>query len=393
MEDSESLFNPFDRIIKARFLDRPNRFLIRCELNHRIVRAFLPNPGRMQELLLPGRTVHLVEEVEFEDRRTRYTAVAVDRENHPILLHTHRTNDVARYLLQKGRVPGLEEAKIVRSEVPVGRSRFDFLLNDGGREMVLEVKSCTLVGKKVAMFPDAVTERGNRHLKELAKLSMEGMETAVVFIVHWPFAQVFMPDYHTDLDFSQTFLSIRGQVKVIAISVNWNEDLSLSPTVRLLQIPWSHIEREARDRGSYLLILHLKRDRKIDIGKLGQVSFRKGFYIYVGSAMAHLSRRMDRHRRLRKKHHWHIDELRAVAEFHSVLAIRSSERLECEIAGALSKIAQGGTPGFGSTDCSCESHLFEMPCDPLRSEKFQRLLQYFRLDRFSEKQTLTSEGN
>ncbi len=68
---------------------------------------------------------------------------------------------------------------------------------------------------------------------------------------------------------------------------------------------------------------------------MGKVSFRKGFYIYVGSAMANLSKRVERHRHLRKRHHWHIDELRAVAEFHSVLAIRSSTRLECEIARSL----------------------------------------------------------
>ena len=70
--------------------------------------------------------------------------------------------------------------------------------------MFLEVKSCTLVGKKVAMFPDAITERGARHLRELADLSRNGSKTAVLFIVHWPLAEVFMPDYHTDLNFTRT---------------------------------------------------------------------------------------------------------------------------------------------------------------------------------------------
>jgi len=192
-----------------------------------------------------------------------------------------------------------------------------------------------------------------------------------------------MPDYHTDLDFSHTLLGIHDKVKVISISVNWNRDLALSPTVSLLRIPWNYIERQARDRGSYLLVLNLKRDRKIDVGKLGQVSFRRGFYIYVGSAMANLSKRMERHRRIKKRHHWHIDKLRAAAEFHSVLAIRSSDRLECEIAEALSKIVKWAIPGFGATDCSCKTHLFGMSKDPLHSENFHKLLQYFRMDRFS----------
>jgi len=308
--------------------------------------------------------------------------VGVEKDNHPIMLHTHRTNEVARYLLQKRMIPGLKNVRIVKSEIQVGGSRFDFLLRDGDQDILLEVKSCTLVGERVAMFPDAVTERGRRHLMELAEISKKRMRTVVLFIVHWPFAKVFMPDYHTDLDFSQTLLRIRNKVEVIPVSVLWEKDLSISPKVEVLKIPWDIIEKEAKDRGSYLLVLNLKRNRKIIIGKLGKVYFRKGFYIYVGSAMASLSKRMERHRHLRKQHHWHIDELRAVAEFHSVLAIRSSDRLECEIAKTLSGNAEWSVPGFGSTDCSCKTHLFGMSNDPLQSEDFHKLLQHFRMDRY-----------
>lgn len=182
----------FKKTLPTRFLSRPNRFLIRCELNGRILSAFLPNPGRLQELLLPGRLIYLIQEKKFEHRKTRYTAVAVERDGYPIMLHTHQTNEVARYLLQERKIPGLEKAEIVRSEVRVGRSRFDFLLEDGNEPILLEVKSCTLVGEEVAMFPDAVTERGTRHLKELAKLSEEGKKTVILFIVHWPFAKTFL---------------------------------------------------------------------------------------------------------------------------------------------------------------------------------------------------------
>jgi len=373
----------FKNILQARFHSRPNRFLIQCEWRKRILSAFLPNPGRLQELLLPDRSIYLVKEEESLGRKTRYTAVAVDREGQPIMLHTHLTNEVARYLLQKRRIPGLECARIVKSEIRVGRSRFDFLLEERNKLIVLEVKSCTLVGKRIAMFPDAVTERGARHLKELAEISEKGIRTVLLFIVHWPFAKNFMPDFHTDLNFSQIFLQIHDKVEVIPLSVRWGQNLSLSPNVKILDIPWNTVKKEAKDRGSYLLILNLKRNRKIDIGKLGEVHFRKGFYIYVGSAMANLSKRMERHRHLRKQHHWHIDELRAIAEFHSILAIRSSDRLECEIAEAMSEIAEWSIPGFGSTDCSCETHLFGMASNPDQSEDFQKLLQYFRMDRYS----------
>ena len=373
----------FKETFHARFLKRPNRFLIQCEWRGRKISAFLPNPGRLQELLLPGCVIHLVREEESPDRKTRYTVVAVDRNSHPIMLYTLRTNDVARYLLRNRMVPGLENATLLKPEVRIGHSRFDFLLREGKQDILLEVKSCTLVGRTVAMFPDAVTQRGARHLKELARLAGEGIKTVILFVVHWPFARVFMPDYHTDLNFSQTLSQVRESVQVIPLSVRWGENLSLFPDAKLLQIPWDYIEEEAKDRGSYLLLLNLRKKANINVGSLGQISFRKGFYIYVALAMTNLSKRMERHRHPRKRHHWHIDELRSVAEFHSVLAIRSSERLECEIAKAFSKIADWAVPGFGSSDCHCDTHLFGMETDPLQSADFHRLLQYFRMDRYT----------
>jgi len=138
---------------------------------------------------------------------------------------------------------------------------------------------------------------------------------------------------------------------------------------------------KAKDRGGYLLILNLRKERKIKVGKLGRVHFREGFYIYVGSAMANLKKRMERHWRLRKRHHWHIDDLRAVAKFHSVLAIPSSTRLECEIAKAISKIADWTIHKFGSSDCSCNTHLFGMVEDPLQSIAFHRLVHHIRMGR------------
>jgi sugar fermentation stimulation protein A len=391
VKNRNNTFRLFNHILHARFLSRPNRFLIRCRLEGRTLSAFLPNPGRLQELLIPGRLIYLAREEEPHHRKTRFTAVGVDREGFPIMLHTHRTNEVAQYLLQRGKIPGLEGAGIMKPEIRMGRNRFDFLLRKGDKIILLEVKSCTLVGKRVAMFPDAVTERGARHLKELARFSEEGMGAIVLFIVHWPFAEVFMPDYHTDLTFSQTLLEVRNRVKVIPVSVSWGPNLTLSPDVKPLQIPWDYIEEEAGDRGSYLLVVELKRDRNILVGNLGRVPFRKGFYIYVGSAMAHLSKRMDRHRHLRKQHHWHIDELRAVADFHSTLAIRSSTRLECEVAETLSKISERAIPGFGCTDCHCPSHLFGFQRNPLHSEKFHQLLQYFRMDRYLSRAPLAMD--
>jgi sugar fermentation stimulation protein A len=314
-----------------------------------------------------------------------HTVVAVEREGIPVMLHTHRTNAAARFLIEEHLVPGLEDAVIERSEVTVGHSRFDFLLKDGKGDVMLEVKSCTLFGTRVAMFPDAVTARGARHLKELAALSGRGTRSAVLFVVHWPHAEVFMPDYHTDLHFARTLLTVRESVRIIPVAVRWREDLSLAHEATLLDIPWSYIEQEAHDRGGYILILELGQDRMLPIGRKGeQTFFRKGFYLYVGSAMANLTSRVERHVRVRKQYHWHIDWLRSVARVHAVLPIRASVKLECDIGRALSHGAGWSVPGFGCSDCNCDTHLFGMADDPLQSPAFHRLLQYFRMDRYGE---------
>lgn len=378
----------FGKVVRGRFVDRPNRFVVRCRVRERMLPAFLPNPGRLQELLLPDRVVYLSKEAPSRNRRYPYTAVAVEREGYAVMLHTHRTNEVVRHLLQKKMIPELEKADVVQSEPKVGRHRFDFLLKANEENILLEVKSCTLFGGRVAMFPDAVTERGIRHLLELARLSDDGFRTTILFVVHWPFAKIFMPDYHTDLVFSKILLQVREKVHTVAIAIGWTHDLSLSEEVRGLQIPWSYLEREVEDRGSYLLILHLEKEQALPIGKLGPILFRRGFYVYVGSAMARLTSRMERHLRLRKRHHWHIDDLRAASRFHSILPIRSSERLECEIATALLAISQWRVEGFGSTDCSCPTHLFGFSENPLHLEGFHKVLQYFRMERFWEKGTM-----
>jgi sugar fermentation stimulation protein A len=298
------------------------------------------------------------------------------------MLHTGKTNGVAQRLLEKRVIPGLEDATVVRHEVSVGRSRFDFLLRDEQGDMLLEVKSCSLIGRRVAMFPDAVTDRGKRHLEELASLAGKGIRSAVLFVVHAPSCDTFMPDYHTDLSFARTLLSVRSSVQIIPVAVEWGPDLSLSDRATLLDIPWSYIEREAQDRGSYILVLSLAEDRFLDVGRLGRLFFRKGFYLYAGSAMANLTARMKRHLRRRKRFHWHIDWLRSIAEVRSVIPVRASARLECAIAQSLASRAAWSVPGFGCTDCRCDSHLFWWPDDPLQTAWFQRLLLSLRMDRY-----------
>ncbi|HET6491036.1 MAG TPA: DNA/RNA nuclease SfsA [Syntrophales bacterium] len=366
-------------ILKARFIGRPNRFLVTCSLGGKTVEAYLANPGRLWELLLPGRLLYLVKHPPDSLKSTEYTALAVEQNGLPILLHTHLSNDVVARLLAAGRLPGFEKASIIRREVAVEGDRFDFLLEKDGGEFFLEVKSCTLFGNRIAMFPDAVTERGRRHLEHLARLARKGIPGGVVFLVHSPRIDAFMPDYHTDYAFSRTLLDVRNDLTIKAISVEWRDDLSLGPALRDVSIPWNIIAQEAQDRGSYLLLLEIARSRSVDVGSLGKILFRKGYYVYTGSARLNLTKRIERHLRRRKQFHWHIDYLRDRAESCRALPVRSSSDLEHDMAIALGKLADWTVPRFGSSDCKCTTHLFGFKENPIHDPQFIEMLLHFRI--------------
>lgn len=336
----------------------------------------------MDELLFPGTQLSVVPAQPHATRRTAWTCVGLHRDGEAIFLHTHSTNSVARHLIDSGRVPGLEGWNIDAAEVRVGHSRFDFRLRKGSQRLWLEVKSCTLFGNGSAMFPDAVTERGRRHLLELARLRREErVRPVVLFVVHSLRPRWFLPDYHTDLEFSRALLSVRRQVRVLPVAVGWNPKFTLQDETRLLPIPWAHTEREAIDGGGYLLLLHVPHNQSLEVGSLGTCELEAGWYVYVGSAVTGLDARLRRHVRRRKRFHWHIDRLRDIADRVVPLPVRSSRRIECDLAASVAQLYRSTIPRFGSSDCDCPAHLFRAGADPLNDPAFHGVLQQARMPR------------
>ena len=101
----------------------------------------------------------------------------------------------------------------------------------------------------------------------------------------------------------------------------------------------------------------LKNHKEIDVGSLGSISFPKGYYLYIGSAMNGIEGRVKRHKRDRKKLHWHVDYLLNKASISSIYFIESRERLECSLANRFADRFKV-IPKFGSSDCLCKGHLF-----------------------------------
>lgn len=375
--------NSMKEIRKGRFLRRPNRFVIEMELDGETVRAHMPNPGRMRELLFPG-TALLAERHEKEGNRTAWRVVGAERDGVMIPLDTSRANDTAAALINEKRIPGWEGFRVLRREVTMGDSRFDLLIGNEKESFPVEVKSCTLFGEKGAMFPDAVTARGRKHILHLGEIGKGGGKAGLLILVQWDRAEWFLPDYHTDPEFAEAFLSAAPHIEWKAAALRWPDDLSRPESVRLLSAPLPVVEKEAGNRGCYLLALRLAEDADIEIGRLGTVHFPKGYYVYTGSAKKNLDQRLARHRRLRKKMHWHIDYLRQRAEWVGAVPVRTAEDLEHALAAAVARAADWDIPGFGCTDCACPSHLFGFREDPLHLPAFTKIEEDFEINRLQK---------
>ena len=376
------------KLIEGVFLKRLNRFVVECLIDGKKQLAHLPNPGRLWELLFNGSKIILYKS-NSKERNLQYTVAAVYKNSKPVLLHTSETNSVANWLLQNRLIDELKDFKVLSREKTLNHSRIDFHLSDGKKELFLEVKSCTLFHHKLAMFPDAITERGSKHLNELAELNSGDKMGGVLFLVHNKDVEYFLPEFHTDLKFARNFYQLKDKIKVFVYSLDWNDSLSLDHTkIKKVKIPFDVLKNELEDSGTYILVIHNNQKQKIEIGNLGRVNFEKGYYCYIGSAMQNLTKRVDRHKRKIKNHHWHIDYLLDKTKIHKSIEIRSNEKLECIVANGVKKISDGEIKNFGSSDCSCNSHLFFFKENPLQRKDFIDLILDFRMKRLVEKYNL-----
>ena len=175
----------YENVIAAKFLSRPNRFIAHVEIDGRAEVAHVKNTGRCRELLVAGATVYLAVS-DNPERKTKYDLIAVEkaREGKPPLMINMDSQIPNGVACEWARSCGLfsPEAKI-RREVTYGRSRFDLYVEDGARRAFIEVKGVTLERDGVALFPDAPTERGVKHVDELAACIGEGYEAYLIFVV------------------------------------------------------------------------------------------------------------------------------------------------------------------------------------------------------------------
>ncbi|UMZ75050.1 DNA/RNA nuclease SfsA [Natranaerofaba carboxydovora] len=242
------MFYPFDvKLIKGRFVRRVNRFV--CEVaikdyssndnsNNKTL-CHVPNSGRMKELLTEGAEVMVQPAPLNSSRKTAFDLYLVKYKGKWVSLDSRLPNKIFEKAVLNNYIPPLEEAKLLRREPKYKSGKFDleFGLRKEGQKgdykALVECKSVTLVKENTALFPDAPTSRGKRHLDELAEAVDEGYMSFVVFLVQRDDAKEFSPNWEMDPEFSKSLVKLDEKgaeilayfVKVTPEGIKWGDSL------------------------------------------------------------------------------------------------------------------------------------------------------------------------
>ncbi|HQL36415.1 MAG TPA: DNA/RNA nuclease SfsA [Bacillota bacterium] len=216
------------KTVDGRFVDRLNRFEGIAEINGREVPVHIPNTGRCRELLFKGARV-ILEIRESKTRKTPYELIMVYKGDRLISIDSQAPNKIVEEAVRRGLIEEIGAYEYVKREVSYQNSRFDLFLKkheESGKSesCYIEVKGVTLEEDGVAMFPDAPTERGARHLKELADARKEGYRAAVIFLVQMENIKYFTPNKLMDVGFYEALAYAHSEgVEVLSYNCRVSE--------------------------------------------------------------------------------------------------------------------------------------------------------------------------
>lgn len=211
----------YKNIRKAEFISRPNRFVAICRIDGEECRVHVKNTGRCRELLVPGAAVWLEDfNGRMGKRKLRYSLIAVQKGDLLINMDSQAPNQVVSEALGSGKIqiPGIEDPVLIQREKTFDHSRFDFYLeNREGEKCFAEVKGVTLESDGIAMFPDAPTERGVKHLHELIEARRCGYTACIIFVIQMKGIRWMHPNDITHREFGEALRTAAAQgVSVLA---------------------------------------------------------------------------------------------------------------------------------------------------------------------------------
>ncbi len=217
----------YNNIIPAIFLSRPNRFIAVVDAGHGPEQAHVKNTGRCKELLIRGCKVYLSVAANNE-RSTKYDLVAVEKQQPNgtttlINMDSQAPNEAVAEWLNKSGL--FSKNAIFRREITFNNSRFDFGIIESEKVSYLEVKGVTLEQNGVALFPDAPTLRGVKHIEELINCANNGIGAYIVFVVQMKGVNLFKPNETTHPEFAKALRTARDAgVRILAVDCSTSPD-------------------------------------------------------------------------------------------------------------------------------------------------------------------------
>ncbi len=204
----------YKNIVAGKFIERPNRFIAKVLIDGKEYTVHVKNTGRCRELLCPGATVYL-EKSDNPARKTLYDLVTVKKGDRLVNMDSQLPNALVEEWLYNQDV--FSDITFIKREKTYGKSRFDFYIEAGNRKIFIEVKGVTLENNNIVSFPDAPTERGIKHINELAEALENGYEAYIFFVIQMENVDYFMPAWDKHMAFGDALINAvdRG-VKILA---------------------------------------------------------------------------------------------------------------------------------------------------------------------------------
>ena len=228
----------FDKsLISGELIKRYKRFFVDAKVNNIIVTAHCPNTGSMMGLMNSGNRVWLSRS-NNPNRKLKYTLQIIEKNRIKVGVNTHLTNKIVFKALKNNCINEFKNLDLIKQEVKFNENtRFDFLISKGNKKIFIEVKNVTLSREKgIAEFPDAVTSRGQKHIKELIKASKKGFQIYLLYVIQrqdckkFKLAKDIDPEYYNlvkkavkkklklicyDCKFSSKGIKLNNKIKVL----------------------------------------------------------------------------------------------------------------------------------------------------------------------------------
>lgn len=212
----------YEGMIEGRFVRRRNRFIAEVMIDGSVEAVHVRNTGRLKELFIEGVPVLLLPAANPE-RKTKYSLICVRKKGLWVNVDSTAPNQIVEEMVREGRL--FSDITYIKREKTFGNSRFDLYLEHGSQGHYIEVKGVTLEMDGVARFPDAPTERGIKHIRELIEAKRQGYLASIIFIIQMKGIRAFGPNWKNHPDFAEALREAAAAgVEILAFDCLVSED-------------------------------------------------------------------------------------------------------------------------------------------------------------------------